>query len=335
MWASDLSGDGIHPNDFGYKLFASVWWKAISKLESQIQPPSSSTGVGDTALTSGGTCTKLANNARGPIKSQQGSGHDDGNYVHNRVERGVIESARIEKRSEPRSITDAIPWHVFFAKIMVGNPNWQRNEALDVWIRIFHDTATGKNMYYYRQNLGGGKFGPSTTFDVEQNSDSGSLYAFADFNNDGLDDFYCLKLGSALVVSLNRGGNPPKFESIGQVVPAHNGFVAADVRIADIDGDARADYCLTRCDASVVCSRNGGQGDKYRWQGLSTLGGLRGVVFDKKNGVDKAFGDINGDFRSDMLYIGDKDDVETRINSRGWNAGIVPEWRKVGTTHLG
>jgi hypothetical protein len=36
---SQIDGDGIHPNDEGYKLFAAVWWNAISKLEDRIQSP--------------------------------------------------------------------------------------------------------------------------------------------------------------------------------------------------------------------------------------------------------------------------------------------------------
>nr|UMZ45337.1 hypothetical protein [Paramyrothecium sp.] len=335
MSMDHLGGDGIHPNDEGFKLFASLWWDEISKLEDLIQPPGNST-IDDSAASSPKTCTKVAGNARGPVKTQQGSGHDDGNYVHDRVERGAIESARIEKNEDPASITDAIPSHMFFANIVVGNPNFNRNEALDEWIRIFHDT-NGKNTYYYRQNLGGGEFGPSTTFDVGVDCDAGPLYAFADFNNDGLDDFFCLKGGSEVVVSVNRGGNPPKFESLGTVVPTHDGFEASDVRIADIDGDGRADYCLTESDGNVICSRNGGQGDKYYWQGFSTPDGLRGVVFDK-NKADKAgvfFGDINGDFRTDYLYVGDKGEVDTWINSRGWGSGIVPDWRSAGRTHAG
>lgn len=139
-------------------------------------------------------------------------------------------------------------------------------------------------------------------------------------------------------VSLNRGGNPPRFESIGQVIGHHDGFGAADVRIADIDGDGRADYCLTRRNGDVVCSRNGGQGDKPIWQGFSAEAGVRGLVFDKRQGGSNKgifFGDINGDFRSDYMYVSPTGQVQTWINFRGWGAGIVPDWRSVGVTHAG
>ncbi|KAL6886462.1 hypothetical protein HDV57DRAFT_390273 [Trichoderma longibrachiatum] len=337
MPMSLLSGDGTHPNDDGYKLFAAVWWDAIRKLEDQIQPPASVSLIDDNAVGSTKTCAKVAGTARGPIQSQQGSGHDDGNYVHNRVEKGALKSARIDKFDDPKNITDNIPWHMFFANLVVGDPNAARSAALDDWIRVYHDTRTNNNTYYFRQNLGGGNFGPSTTFDVDQNCDGGPLYAFADFNNDGLDDFYCLKSGSAVAVSINKGGNPPKFESLGQVVGTHDGYTEKDVRIGDVDGDGRADYCLTQPDATLICSRNGGTDDKYQWQGFSTATGLRGMVFNGKKGdpAGVVLGDLNGDFRSDYLYVGDNGNVETWINSRGWGKGIVPSWRSAGLTHPG
>ena len=169
---SDLVGDGIHPNDNGYKIFAGVWWNAISKLEDKIQPPGTSNGIDDTTVSSPKTCTKVAGNARGPVQSQKGAGHDDGKYVHNRIERGAILSARIEKRADPPSVTDNIPWHMFFANVVVNNPNFLRSEIRDDWIRIYHGTD-GKNIYYYRQNNGDGTFGPSTTFDVDMDCNSG------------------------------------------------------------------------------------------------------------------------------------------------------------------
>ncbi|KAK3315918.1 carbohydrate esterase family 3 protein [Apodospora peruviana] len=332
-----LVSDGIHPNDEGYKLFAAVWWEAIHKLEDRIQPPNAASGIDDSAVTSGGTCEKVAGNARGAIKSQVGSGHDDGYYSHKSVAKGALLTARIEKRDDPASVTKGIPERMFFANIVVNNPGAPRSEALDDWIRVFHDPDTGKNTYYYRQNQGGGVFGPSTTFDVDMNCDSGPRYAFHDFNNDGLADFFCLQLGSAVSVSLNRGGNPPRFESIGMVVPTHSGYTERDVRIADIDGDGRADYCLINADGYLLCSRNGGQGDKHSWQGFSDQTGLTGMTFNKrKRGLDELIiADLNGDFRDDLMFIGDNGNAHTFVNMRGWGSGIVPDWRDTGITHPG
>jgi hypothetical protein len=73
------------------------------------------------------------------------------------------------------------------------------------------------------------------------------------------------------------------------VVPASGNFTAADVRIADIDGDGRADVCFIHDNGDIGCSRNGGQGSNYYWQGFSTDTGLRDIVFTGKNK-----GDISG-----------------------------------------
>lgn len=106
-------------------------------------------------------------------------------------------------------------------------------------------------------------------------------------------------------VSLNRRGNPPRFKSIGQVIGYHDGFGAADVHLADIDGDRRADYCLTRRNGDVDCSRNGGQGDNPIWQGFSTEASVCGSVFKRQRGSNKGIflEDINGNFRSDSMYV--------------------------------
>ncbi|KAF4968093.1 hypothetical protein FSARC_4454 [Fusarium sarcochroum] len=335
MSMSDMGPDNDHPTDAGYKMFAGVWWDAISKIEDRIQAPVAVTGIDDTLSGGGRQCKKVAGNAGLPGQSQMGSGHSDGNYVHKSTARGTLESAEIDKGSDPKAITDAIPWHIFFANIVKGDPNADRTASLDDWIRVYHNTKD-KNAYWFRQNLGGGKFDKSVQFDVDMNCDLGPRYAFADFNNDGLDDFFCIKENSVWA-SLNRGGNPPKFESIGQIIGDLGGYKATDVRIADIDGDGRADFCLLKSAGEITCSRNGGWGDKPQWQGFSTLGGIRGTVFNIAQ-ADKAgiiLADLNGDFRSDVMYIGDIGNVRTWINNRGTGKGIVPEWRSAGLTHAG
>ncbi|KAG7409901.1 Multidomain esterase [Fusarium oxysporum f. sp. rapae] len=335
MSMDDIGPDKDHPTDDGYKMFAGVWWDAISKIEDQIQAPAKVDKIDDAASGQSNQCKKVAGNAGLPGQSQMGSGHDDGNYVHQSTSKGVIESAKIDKGSDPKSITDAIPWHIFFANIVKGDPNAERTASLDDWIRVYHNTKD-KNAYWFRQNLGGGKFDKSVQFNVDMDCDLGPRYAFADFNNDGLDDFFCIK-EKAVWVSLNRGGNPPKFESMGQVIGGFDGLKATDVRIADIDGDGRADFCLVKSAGEIVCSRNGGWGDKPQWQGFSTEKGIRGTVFDigqpDKSGIILA--DLNGDFRSDVMYIGDHGQVSTWINNRGTGSGIVPKWRSAGQTHAG
>jgi hypothetical protein len=323
---SQLVSDGIHPNDEGYKLFAAVWWEAISRLEGVIQPSPTDGLIKDDGQTGSNKCPKVAGKANGPVQTQKGSGHEDGNYRHDSIARGAIKSARIQKANDPHAITVQIPLSIYFANIIRNDPNSDRSLSLDDWIRVY-TAADGKKTYYFRRNLGGGKFGPSTIFNPAMDCPYPSDHAFGDFNNDGLDDFFCLGSSGGISVSLNRGGSPPKFESIGQVVPASATSGGATIHIADIDGDGRADFCLVEADGVVRCSRNGGQGDNYTWQGFSNKDGLRGVVFDKRQNPLSLyhFGDINGDYRSDILRIGNNGNVETLINRRGRGSGIVPE----------
>ena len=171
MPLDELGSDGTHPNDQGYKRFAGVWWDAISKIEDSIQPPDTKV-MDDSQVDSSVTCRKVAGNAGEPVQVQLGSGADDGNYVHSSSGHGALSTAQINKNSDPSSITDAIPWHMFFANLVVGDASAPRSAALDDWIRIFHDTS-GKNTYWFRQNLGGGNFAESKTFNVDMNCDSG------------------------------------------------------------------------------------------------------------------------------------------------------------------
>jgi hypothetical protein len=329
-----LHEDGIHPVDEGYRLFAGVWWNAISKLEDKIQPPPTDGLIKDDSKADN-KCAKIAGNAAGPVQTQKGSGHDDGKYVHARTERGAIESARIQKSGDP--FVKNLPRNIYFANIIKNDPNSDRALALDDWIRVF-SAGQGKMTYYFRQNLGGGKFGSTTVFDIGMDCHpSFSYLAFGDFNNDGLDDFFCIGVNDAAVrVSLNRGGSPPRFESIGTVVPASS-VPGVLVRIADIDGDGRADFCFLDYEGPIRCSRNAGQGDTYSWQGFSTIDGIRGVVFDK--GTSELYniklGDINGDHRADVLSIGANGNVETWTNQRSRGSGIVPNWVSAGITHEG
>ncbi|KAK4450304.1 integrin alpha N-terminal [Podospora aff. communis PSN243] len=337
MLHSELHPDGIHPNDAGFKVFAGIIWRAIRTVEAGIQPPVAVPGIDDSATTGPAKCNKIAGKARGPVQTQQGSGHQDGNYVHASTARGIITSARIQKNADTATQIRETPRRIFFANLVVSNPNFDRKTALDDWIRIYKNAA-GNNEYYVRMNQGNGVFGSSVRFYVDMTC-NGPAFAFADFNNDGLDDFFCIKNGASVWVSLNRGGNPPVFESIGEVVPnKYDGSVSGDVRIADIDGDGRADFCLTKPDATVVCSRNGGVGDNFFWQGFTTAKGIRGRVFGLKNGVNTTgirFGDMNGDFRADYLYVGDQGQVETWTNTRWNHPSILPQWRLAGTTHVG
>lgn len=127
--ATMFSDDPIHPNDFGYEFMASVLWKAIWETSSALQAPLDN-GQDDSQPIS--TCAKQAGVSRGPIITQQGSGHDDGTYVHKSIGKGVLVDCRIQKPTA-QSESAAIPTHIFFAQLTNINAV-DRSAALDDWV---------------------------------------------------------------------------------------------------------------------------------------------------------------------------------------------------------
>lgn len=106
--------------------------------------------------------------------------------------------------------------------------------------------------------------------------------------------FY-LPLFKQRYVYVNDGGNPPTFRDIGLYKTAPSGYEQANVRLGDIDGDGRLDYCVIAGDGDIFCWRNGGVGDKAAyWQDL----GQGQPVFTGKNmgSIDGVrLVDINGE----------------------------------------
>jgi hypothetical protein len=108
-----------------------------------------------------------------------------------------------------------------------------------------------------------------------------------------------------MFASINRGwsgseNDGPIFEDIGLVKGAQAGYAQASVRLADIDGDGRIDYCVIAPVGDIYCWRNGGQGDAPTgaaggyWQAL----GLMFTGKNKGNIAGTRFIDINGDVSS-------------------------------------
>lgn len=145
-------------------------------------------------------------------------------------------------------------------------------------------------------------------------------------NNDGLDDFICIsskgnmqvvpypfryfyqQLSTVLLtlcdrnVHINDGGRPPTFRDVGLYKQAPGGIARTNVRLGDIDGDGRLDYCVVVGNGDIRCWRNGGVGEKAAyWQDFGSgapvftgkgMGSIDGVMLVDINGeyVFKTFG---------------------------------------------
>lgn len=114
--------------------------------------------------------------------------------------------------------------------------------------------------------------------------------------------------------------------------------------MADIDGDGRADWCILLHPGDIACLRNGGQGDlpteEYDgfWQDFSTGTKDWTTVFPSQqrgNGAGVNLVDINGDFKTDWLFMTETGEVDTFINHRGTGDGMVPDWQYADVTHGG
>lgn len=162
MTLSDIGADGTHPTDAGYLKMAAVWWDAFQKIQDRLVAPDSN-AINDAAQTVSATCAKVAGVSRGPIQTQQGSGYDDGNYVHSSLGHGVLQTVT---KGGDQAIDDAVPSHIFFAQLVnVGGA--PREDTLDEMIRVYHNYDTSINTYYFRLNNGGGSFNSPVTFDVD------------------------------------------------------------------------------------------------------------------------------------------------------------------------
>lgn len=123
---------------------------------------------------------------------------------------------------------------------------------------------------------------------------------------DGYDDIVCIDGDGNAYLSINRWDGtdttPPTFKRVSDtaLIKTNEGYSQDRVRLADIDGDGRADYCILDDGGNVHCWRNDWIDDIPKfWEPL----GLRFTAKGKGDIRGVRFEDINGDGRDDCkLY---------------------------------
>ncbi|KAH7375470.1 hypothetical protein B0T11DRAFT_345463, partial [Plectosphaerella cucumerina] len=325
--------DGVHPAESGFRKMAASFWAGIqaAQRDGRIKAPlpmapEAGSGSGDS---DNNECKKAAGGGiyAGGL-TQRGSGEHDGTYKHASEAMGVALTVT--------SDFDRDQW--FFARLF----RQDRDDLLG-WF----DQADGSVRYGVWRNDGGGKFTKINDLNVQDNCIPRGI-AFIDINADGLDDFTCTGPDGTVFASINTGNgggvNPPTFRNMGTWKRAVNGYAQDRVRLADIDGDGRADFCGLAGNGDTYCWRNGGTGDMPEyWQALGRrfegkgMGDLQGVRFE----------DINGDGRDDWLWVDDNGQTTTWTNARSCfrgkeGDGLNVAWRQgfngeatSGPTHPG
>ncbi|KAK8025258.1 hypothetical protein PG990_003081 [Apiospora arundinis] len=300
--------DGTHPNIVGQSRMAAVWHLAIEQVEEKegwLKPPSSDVSFQDDAQNNNNQCEKK-DQERWEICPQV-------------YPRGKIMGGNFDKDHHP----------VVYSAQLVNVYGVDRGGERDELIVVSGDSKT-VNVYVNYPGLQWNVIQAKIdTFCINRG------IRWGDVNNDGLDDFICIDPSGNMLVSINMGGlSIVTFKDVGKFKEVPAGYSQKDVRLGDIDGDGRLDYCVINSDGSVNCWRNGGTlHDRAEyWQDL-------GTVFSPPQPIDDIasmrFVDINGDFRSDILWVDETGRVRTWINQRGTDKSMTPYWDDVGVTHGG
>lgn len=77
---------------------------------------------------------------------------------------------------------------------------------------------------------------------------------------DGLDDMVCIAANGDTYVSINKVSEFNLNFMDGVLWKSNEGSPQDRVRLVDIDGDGRTDYCTIADNGDISCWRNGGQG---------------------------------------------------------------------------
>ena len=237
------SDDGIHPTDGGYQKMASIMYNGIMKAynDGKIKDPS------PLNFTDIKGCDKVnGNSLKISGLTQQGSGADDGIYYHDSQYMGVAVTIQ--------SQFDRQQW--FTAKLFSPNKDdilgWYNSTATSAMFGVWKNTGTTTTAGFTRVD--------DLNPDLYCTPDG---ITFIDMNSDGLDDMVCVDSSGNAYLSINQGDGTasklPTFKRVSDSALIMTGKAAqSQIRIADIDGDGRGDYCvIDATNGNIHVYRNG------------------------------------------------------------------------------
>ncbi|WP_369149218.1 FG-GAP-like repeat-containing protein [Streptomyces sp. R44] len=143
---------------------------------------------------------------------------------------------------------------------------------------------------------------------------------FADIDGDGKTDYTTFSPRGALSVYLNRGGDTSgSWTPYGQIATGVTGDLSR-VRIADFDGDGRADYNVINTSGSLTTYLNRGGDGHGGWDEYGQV--ATGVTNDQNSVV---LADITGEGRADYLHTNPDGSIEAYLDDGGdGHGGWIP-----------
>ncbi|WP_225848627.1 FG-GAP-like repeat-containing protein [Streptomyces sp. HPF1205] len=160
-------------------------------------------------------------------------------------------------------------------------------------------------------------------------NDSGGLgrVRYADFDGDGKSDYVTISSSGAVNVWLNRGGDGHGgWQSLGQVAVGAT-TDQTRVRLADFDGDGRADYAVVNPNGSMQVYLNRGGDGHGGWQFLGQV--AVGATTDQTR---VKLADFDGDGRADYAVVNPNGSMQVYLNRGGDGHG---GWQFLGQVAVG
>ncbi|MFD9335394.1 FG-GAP-like repeat-containing protein [Streptomyces sp. NPDC060028] len=149
----------------------------------------------------------------------------------------------------------------------------------------------------------------------------------ADFDGDGRADYWTISPDGAVNVHLNRGGDVGGgWKDLGKVATGTTNR-SDQVRLADWDGDGRADYLTIADNGAVTAFLNRGGDGRGGWGPLGQV--ATGTTTDRSR---VRLADYDGDGRADYWMISPGGAVTTYLNRGGDGHG---GWQVLGRTATG
>ncbi|QIW95188.1 hypothetical protein AMS68_000706 [Peltaster fructicola] len=152
---------------------------------------------------------------------------------------------------------------------------------------------------------------------------------FGDVDGDGKDDYLSISTTGSLIAYKNNGANSASTDGWnwspwGTIFDGSSDVL--NIRIADLDGDGKADYIVVDPKTGAATAQlNGGPKadapDHWQWTQTPVTNG-----FGASSTIH--FADINGDGKADYLVVGEHGDVKAWLNQGKSDKGF--SWKSLG-----